>query len=90
MLQGVTVLNLNELAKAMRPNVVAGDPLSIKLVREGKEDHQGVGYLEDGTMIVVNSAIEHLGETVDVVIGSPLQTSAGRLIFAELADSQAR
>ncbi len=89
LLQGVTVLNLNELAKAMRPNVVAGDPLSIKLVREGKEDHQAVGYLEDGTMIVVNSAIEHLGETVEVVIGSPLQTSAGRLIFAELSESQA-
>jgi len=89
LLQGVTVLNLNELAQAMRPNVVAGDPLSIKLVKEGKEDHQAVGYLEDGTMVVVNSAKDHLGETVGVVIGSPLQTSAGRLVFAELAESQA-
>ena len=86
-LQGVTVLNLNELAQAMRPNVVSGDPLSIKLLKEGKEDHQAIGYLEDGTMVVVNSAIKHLGETVEVVIGSPLQTSAGRLIFAELAES---
>ena len=71
----------------MRPNVVSGDPLSIKLLKEGKEDHQAIGYLEDGTMVVVNSAIKHLGETVEVVIGSPLQTSAGRLIFAELAES---
>lgn len=87
-LQGVTVLNLNELAIAMRPNVVAGDPLSIKLVKEGKEEHQAVGYMGDGTMVVVNSAIKHLGETVEVVIGSPLQTSAGRLIFAELAGEE--
>lgn len=87
-LQGVTVLNLNELAIAMRPNVVAGDALAIKLVKEGKEDHQAIGYMGDGTMVVVNSAIKHLGKTVDIVIGSPLQTSAGRLIFAELAGEE--
>ena len=84
-LQGVTVLNLNELAQAMRPNVVAGDTLALKLVKEGKEDHQAVGYMDDGTMVVVNEAKSQLGETVEVIIGSPLQTSAGRLIFAELA-----
>ena len=89
-LQGVTVLNLNELAQAMRPHVIAGEPIAIKLLKEGKDDHQAVGYLEDGTMIVVNHAIEHLGETVEVVIGSPLQTSAGRLIFAELPENASR
>lgn len=86
-LQGVTVLNLNELSQAMRPNVLPGEPMSLRLVKEGKDDHQAVGYLEDGTMIVVNQAIKHLGHTVDVVIGSPLQTSAGRLIFAELQEN---
>ena len=88
--QGVTVLNLNDLARAMRPSVAAGDPLSIKLVKEGKEEHQAIGYLEDGTMVVVNSANQYLGETVDIIMGSPLQTSAGRLIFAELAESSRR
>ncbi len=83
-LQGVTVLNLNQLMTAMRPNVLPGDPMQIKLLKEGKDEHQAVGYLDDGTMIVVNNAINHLGETVEVIIGSPLQTSAGRLIFAEL------
>jgi uncharacterized protein YacL len=88
-LQGVTVLNLNDLAQAMRPNIIAGEPMAIKLLKEGKDDHQAVGYLEDGTMIVVNHAIKHLGETVNVIIGSPLQTSAGRLIFAELPENAA-
>ena len=83
-LQEVTVLNLNYLCKAMRPGVLPGDPMQIKLVKEGKDDKQAVGYLDDGTMIVVNNAGQYLGETVDVIIGSPLQTSAGRLIFAEL------
>ncbi len=87
-LQDVTVLNLNLLSKAMRPGILPGDPLQIKLVKEGKDDKQAVGYLDDGTMIVVNNAVEHLGELVDVVIGSPLQTSAGRLIFAELKKAQ--
>ncbi len=86
-LQGVTVLNLDELAGAMRPTLSPGDPMSVKLLKEGKDSHQAVGYLEDGTMIVVNHAIEHLGKTVDIVVGSPLQTSAGRLIFAELSEN---
>ncbi len=89
-LQGVTVLNLNELVQAMRPNILPGEPMSLKLVKEGKDEHQAVGYLEDGTMVVVNQGIKHLGNTVDVVIGSPLQTSAGRLVFAELPENAAR
>lgn len=83
-LQGITVLNLNLLTLATRPNLIPGDPMEIKLVKEGKDPHQAVGYLDDGTMIVVNNAARHVGETVEVVLGSPLQTSAGRLVFAEL------
>ena len=64
--------------------------MALKLLREGKDGHQAVGYLEDGTMVVVNHAIDRLGETVDVVIGSPLQTSAGRLVFAELPENAGR
>jgi uncharacterized protein YacL len=83
-LQGVPVLNLNQLAHAMRMVVNAGDELELSLVREGRDDHQAVGYLADGTMIVVNHARERLGSTVPVVVSSALQTSAGRLVFAEL------
>lgn len=86
-LRGVPVLNLNELARAMRPVVIPGDKLELSLIKEGKEPHQAVGYLSDGTMIVVNRAIEELGTTVDVVVSSALQTSAGRLIFAELKEN---
>lgn len=83
-LQGVAVMSMIELAKAMRPVVVAGDELDLTLVKEGKEDHQAVGYLPDGTMIVVNRAADQLGKSRKVVVGGTLQTSAGRLIFAEL------
>lgn len=88
-LQGVAVMSLIELAKAMRPVVVAGDEIDLMLVKEGKEAHQAVGYLPDGTMIVVNRAAPHIGETRAVVVGGTLQTSAGRLIFAELKQSGA-
>jgi uncharacterized protein YacL len=87
-LQGISVLNLNTLARAMRPTITPGDEIELTLVKEGKDTHQAVGYLPDGTMIVVNQAIEHLGSTVAVIVGGALQTSAGRLIFAELADSK--
>lgn len=89
-LQGVTVLDLNELTQAMKPSLLPGEPMALKLLKEGKDEHQAVGYLDDGTMVVVNHGIKHLGETVDVVIGSPLQTSAGRLIFAELPENASR
>mgnify|MGYP006228774643 CR=1 FL=1 len=66
--QNVTVLNLNELAQAMRPVVVPGDELRLQLVKEGKDPHQAVGYLPDGTMFVVNEAVDHIGQTEDVVV----------------------
>ncbi|MEY2564546.1 MAG: hypothetical protein QOH88_2739 [Verrucomicrobiota bacterium] len=86
-LQQVPVLNLADLARALRPAAAAGDQLELHLVKEGRESHQAVGYLPDGTMIVVNHARPHLGKTATVVVSSALQTGAGRLIFAELKES---
>jgi uncharacterized protein YacL len=86
-LQEVSVLNLNDLTRALRPVVLAGDEIELNLVKEGREPHQAVGYLPDGTMIVVNHARTRLGKTVKATVSSALQTSAGRLIFAELRES---
>ena len=86
-LQQVQTLNLADLARALRPTVVAGDELELNLVKEGREAHQAVGYLPDGTMIVVNHARPHLGKVATVVVSSALQTGAGRLIFAELKEN---
>ncbi len=83
-LQGVTVLNLNLLAQSMRPILAIGDEVELTLVKEGKDEHQAVGYTPDGAMIVVNHARDRIGSTASVVVSSALQTSAGRLIFAEL------
>ena len=83
-LQQVPALNLSDLARALRPVVVAGDELELNLVKEGREGHQAVGYLPDGTMIVVNHARPHIGSVATVVVSSALQTGAGRLVFAEL------
>jgi len=83
-LQQIPVLNLADLARALRPSVMTGDELDLNLVKEGRESHQAVGYLPDGTMIVVNHARPHVGKMMKVVISSALQTSGGRLIFAEL------
>ena len=83
-LQQVPALSLSELARALRPSVVAGDELELHLVKEGRETHQAVGYLPDGTMIVVNHARPLMGKTTTIVVSSALQTGAGRLIFAEL------
>jgi uncharacterized protein YacL len=85
-LQQVPALNLNDLSRALRPVVVVGDELELSLVKEGREQHQAVGYLADGTMIVVNHARPHVGKTTTVVVSSALQTTGGRLIFAELKD----
>ncbi|HEY4284377.1 MAG TPA: PIN domain-containing protein [Chthoniobacterales bacterium] len=86
-LQQVQALNLNDLARALRPALVVGDELDLSLVKEGREPHQAVGYLPDGTMIVVNHARSLLGKTARVVVSSALQTAAGRLVFAELKDT---
>ncbi|HVF72689.1 MAG TPA: PIN domain-containing protein [Chthoniobacterales bacterium] len=83
-LQQVPALNLGDLARALRPNAAAGDELELNLVKEGRESHQAVGYLPDGTMIVVNHARPYLGKVATVVVSSALQTGAGRLIFAEI------
>ncbi len=85
-LQQVPALNLSDLARALRPVLVVGDEIELALLKEGREQHQAVGYLPDGTMIVVNHARPHLGKTATVVVSSALQTTAGRLIFAELKD----
>ncbi len=83
-LQGLDVLNIHELDDALKPTVAVGQRLRIALVRTGKEDHQGVGYMPDGTMIVVNHAVAKIGNTVDAVVVSTLQTAGGTMVFAEL------
>ncbi|HEY2614489.1 MAG TPA: PIN domain-containing protein [Chthoniobacterales bacterium] len=85
-LQQVAALNLADVTRALRPIVSAGDELELNLVKEGRETHQAVGYLPDGTMIVVNHARPYLGKSAMVVVSSALQTGAGRLIFAELKE----
>lgn len=86
-LQGVTALNLHDLARALRPTLNTGDEIDLTLVKEGREPHQAVGYLPDGTMIIVNRGRPALGQTVGVIIGSSVQTAAGRLLFGELKTS---
>jgi len=81
-LQKVTVLNINELAQAMRPAYLPGDSLDLKILKQGKEPAQGVGYLNDGTMVVVEEGGTLIGDAVTVVVTGALQTSAGRMIFA--------
>ncbi|WP_396022545.1 TRAM domain-containing protein, partial [Bacillus cereus group sp. BfR-BA-01516] len=82
-LQGVTVLNINDLANAIKPVVLPGEELSVYVVKDGKEQNQGVAYLDDGTMIVVEDGREYVGSQLDVLVTSVLQTSAGRMIFAK-------
>lgn len=86
-LQGVRVLNINELANALKPVVLPGEQMAVKIIREGKEHGQGVGYLDDGTMIIVDSAQKLLNTNVEVVVTSVLQTTAGRMIFSELKET---
>lgn len=81
-LHGVSVLNLNDLANATRPVVLPGEEMEVRVIRDGKEQGQGVGYLDDGTMIVVDGGRQFIGGTVGVTVTSVLQTSAGRMIFA--------
>ncbi len=82
-LQGVSILNVNDLAKAIRPLYLPGDNLELKILKQGKEPEQGIGYLEDGTMVVVEEGDRHVGGEIQVVVTSSLQTSAGRMIFAK-------
>jgi uncharacterized protein YacL len=79
--QGVDVINLNDLANALKPVFLPGESLDVRIVKPGEEPGQGVGYLDDGTMIVVEGGREHLNKTVKIAVTSVLQTSAGRMIF---------
>lgn len=81
--QNVSVLNINDLANAVKPVVLPGEELSVQVIKDGKEHHQGVAYLDDGTMIVVEEGREYIGKRIDVMVTSVLQTSAGRMIFAK-------
>lgn len=85
-LQGVTVLNVNDLSNALKPIVLPGEPMGLYILKEGKEKEQGVGYLDDGTMVVVTDGRRQVGQRVSVVVTSILQTSAGRMIFARLKE----
>ena len=82
--RGVSVINLNNLAQALRPVFLPGEAAGVQIVREGESAGQGVGYLDDGTMVVVQDANDKIGQTVDMVVTSMLQTSAGRMIFGKL------
>ncbi len=84
---GVLVLNVNDLAHALRPVVLPGEILRVTIVKDGKEPGQGVGYLQDGTMVVVEKASGLIGRTIDVVIASAIQTAAGKMFFARLPES---
>jgi uncharacterized protein YacL len=86
-LQGIEVLNINQLATALKPAILPGEQMNIKILKEGKEYGQGIGYLDDGTMVVVDEARKLLGKPVDVVVTSVLQTTSGRMIFAKLKES---
>jgi uncharacterized protein YacL len=89
-LQGVPVLNVNELAQALRPVVLPGETLEVKPIKEGKEPHQSVAYLEDGTMVVVEQGRHLIGQTVQGLVTSVLQTSAGRMVFVRPAPNHSR
>lgn len=83
-LRGVEIININDLANALKPVALAGETMSVKVIKPGEEAGQGVGYLDDGTMIVVDQGREHIGRVVNVAVTSVLQTSAGRMIFGKV------
>ncbi len=89
-LQGVTVLNINQLANALKPVVLPGELMKVYILKEGKEANQGVAYLDDGTMVVVDNAKRVIGKNVEVLVTSVLQTTAGRMIFTQLKEDAAR
>jgi uncharacterized protein YacL len=82
-LQGIQVLNINELANALKPVYLPGEEMVVQIVKDGKESKQGIGYLDDGTMIVVEAGKKYINQTIHVMVTSVLQTAAGRMIFAK-------
>ena len=86
-LQGVAILNVNELANAVKMVLLPGEQLVVSIIQEGKEAGQGVGYLDDGTMVVVEDGREHLNREVAVTVTKVLQTAAGRMIFARMEET---
>jgi len=89
-LQGIEVLNINELANSIKPVLLPGEEINVKILKEGKEIGQGVAYLDDGTMIVVDNGRKHMGKVIEVIVTSVLQTPAGRMIFARLKEEANR
>jgi uncharacterized protein YacL len=89
-LQNVKVMNLNQLSNALKPVVLPGETMSIHVVKEGKEENQGVGYLDDGTMVVVDEAKRYLGDHIEVSVTSVLQTPTGRMIFSRVKDEDSK
>ncbi len=87
-LQGVKILNVNELANTLKPPILPGETMITKVIKEGKEAGQGVAYLDDGTMVVVDNGIKYMGKNVEVVVTSVLQTAAGRMIFSNAKDDE--
>ena len=81
--QGVPVLNINDLSNAIKPVVIPGEEMTVEVVKDGKEESQGIAYLDDGTMIVVEGGKKYIGRQIEVLVTSVLQTSAGRMIFAK-------
>jgi len=87
-LRGISVLNINELANALRPVVLPGESLRVFILKEGKEKDQGVGYLDDGTMVVVDNSRRMIGQTVDIMVTSVLQTTVGKMIFGRYNEEE--
>jgi uncharacterized protein YacL len=88
-LQGVSVLNINELANALKPVVLPGETMRVFILKEGKEYNQGVAYLDDGTMVVVDNAKKMISKTIDISVTSVLQTTAGKMIFGKYDERRA-
>ena len=87
-LQNVKVLNINELSNAVRPVVIAGEVIQVLLLKEGKEPNQGVGYLDDGTMVIVEEGKPYIGQTLNVEVTQMLRTSAGQMIFTRIKEDE--
>ena len=87
-LQGVGVVNLNDLANALKPVFLPGEQVEVRIVKTGEEAGQGVGYLEDGTMVVIEGGRDRINQTMPVTVTSVLQTSAGRMVFGKLEEGR--